>query len=52
LDAEQRAFGELNDIVLTRLLDPLQTAHSVIATFPTHCDVLSLLNAVQHVCAA
>ena len=46
---EQRALGELDVLVLSRLLDPLQCAQAIVAAYPHHCDVVSLLNAVHHI---
>jgi hypothetical protein len=43
---EQKALGELDYLVIMRLLDPLQAAYSVVQCYPVHCDVVSLLNAV------
>ena len=46
LSSEQRALAELDSLVYTRLLNELQTATCLMATFPRPCDALSLLNAV------
>jgi hypothetical protein len=46
LAEEQKALAELDYLVYMKLLDPLQLAKCVLATYPKHCDVVSLLNAV------
>jgi hypothetical protein len=44
---EQEVIGELDTVVHLQLLNPLQAAFCMVTTYPHHCDVLSLLNAVQ-----
>ena len=47
LGAEQKALAELDYLVYIKLLDPVQLSKCILAAFPEHCDVVSLLNAVS-----
>eukprot|EP00892_Ulva_mutabilis_P002511 jgi/Ulvmu1/12260/UM086_0053.1 len=47
LGAEQKALAELDYLVYIKLLDPVQLSKCILAAFPEHCDVVSLLNAVH-----
>lgn len=44
LKEEQRLAGELEFIVLNRLLMPLQAVSFMLEAYPCHCDCLALLN--------
>ena len=44
LQEEQKVLAELDFVVYTKLLDPVQVAKCVLAAYPRHCDVVSLLN--------
>ena len=47
LAAEQKALAELDYLVYIKLLDPVQLSKCILAAFPEHCDVVSLLNAIH-----
>lgn len=44
---EQKALAELDYLVYVKLLDPVQLSRCVLTSFPQHCDVVSLLNAIH-----
>ena len=47
LSAEQRALAEVDFLVYRKLFNALQAARCILTAYPHHCDVLSLLNALQ-----
>lgn len=47
LAEEQKALAELDYLVYVKLLDPMQLARCILTAFPQHCDVVSLLNAIN-----
>lgn len=47
LSAEQRALAEVDFLVYRKLFNALQAARCILMAYPHHCDVLSLLNALQ-----
>jgi hypothetical protein len=49
LAEEQKALAELDYLVYMKLLNPVQLARCILTAFPQHCDVVSLLNAIQSI---
>eukprot|EP01026_Neomeris_dumetosa_P028389 TRINITY_DN2299_c0_g1_i15.p2 TRINITY_DN2299_c0_g1~~TRINITY_DN2299_c0_g1_i15.p2 ORF type:complete len:441 (-),score=56.34 TRINITY_DN2299_c0_g1_i15:119-1441(-) len=46
LQREQLYFAKMEEVVLFKLLSPLQVAWFMLESLPEHCDVLALVNAV------
>eukprot|EP01023_Acetabularia_acetabulum_P005277 TRINITY_DN12153_c0_g1_i1.p1 TRINITY_DN12153_c0_g1~~TRINITY_DN12153_c0_g1_i1.p1 ORF type:complete len:181 (-),score=20.01 TRINITY_DN12153_c0_g1_i1:129-671(-) len=47
---EQKVISELDQVVFSEVLSPLQGAWFIVDCYPQHCDCMSLLNAVHRKC--
>ena len=48
LRREQRSAMDINCATVSKVLNPLQAAHYMVAVFPQHCDALALSNVLAH----